>query len=214
MAKPLTHAQQRLLDLVRSYTAKHGMAPTLREMADGLGMSDLKNIREQLERIEAAGYITRLSHLRRGIRLKNTGLPEVPVYGKISAGQPLDWVSDFDETLTVPPGWFRQTPDFFLRVSGDSMIDEGILHDDLVGLKRTQSPRSGQIVAVHIDTTEMSRAELREAGVLGGLTLKTLQITRNKVILHSANQARGYAPMTLHPDRVRIEGLYVGLVRL
>ncbi len=214
-SKPLTQRQRELLDFIRGYFTENGMAPSLREMADALGVNDLKGVRQHLERLERAGHITRLYGLRRAVQVvPDSDSPNIPVYGKVAAGLPLETISNMDRVMSAPEGWFKTRPDFFLEVSGDSMEDAGILDGDLVAVKRIKNAQPGQIVVAMIDTDEMSREERKECGLNNtGITLKRLAISGNKLMLKSENKLKDYAPLVLKSERVRIEGRFVGLLR-
>jgi repressor LexA len=93
--------------------------------------------------------------------------------------------------------FFSPAPDYLLKVKGDSMRDEGILHGDLIGVHRTTDARSGQIVVARIDEE---------------ITVKLLKIGKDGIRLLPRNP--DYAPIVVKPDQdFAIEGLYCGLVR-
>ena len=184
-------------------------------MADALGLSDVKNIYEHVLRLEQKGCLARKPGKRRSIELLSVeDLGGVPLYGKVAAGLPLDIAANVERMLTIPDGLFRLKPDFLLQVSGDSMVDIGIYDGDLAAIKRCRSAQHGQIVVAMVDADEMSREERRECGLTNtGITLKRLTILGSKLWLKSENREKNYAPLVVRPERVRIEGRFLGLVR-
>ena len=216
MDRNLTDRQLELLNFIRAYSAENEEAPTLMEMAKALGVSDVKGVSQHIARLVLKGYIVKTAHRHRSIELV---APEdqpnsVPVYGKVAAGLPLDIAANIDRMLSIPDDLFRIRPDFLLEVSGDSMVDVGICDGDLAGIKRSRTAQHGQIVVAMVDTDEMSREERKECGLnSSGITLKRLVISGAKIQLKSENRAKNYAPIVVKPERVRIEGRFVGLVR-
>ena len=216
MDRNLTDRQLELLNFIRAYCAENGESPTLLEMAKALRVSDVKGVSQHCERLERKGYIVKTAHRHRSITLVS---PEdqpnsVPVYGKVAAGLPIDITANIDRMVTIPDDLFRIRPDFLMQVTGDSMVDIGIHDGDLAGIKRSRTAQHGQIVLATVDTDEMSREERKECGLnTSGITLKRLSISGSRLILKSENKEKNYAPLVVKPERVRIEGRFVGLVR-
>ena len=216
MDRTLTDRQLELLNFIRAYSAENGEAPTLMEMAQALGVSDVKGVSQHVARLELKGYIVKTARRHRSIELVSPEdqLNSVPVYGKVAAGLPIDIAAHVERMLTIPDGLFRVMPDFLLMVSGDSMEDIGIYDGDLAGIKRSRTAQHGQIVVAMVDTDEMSREERKECGLNNtGITIKRLAISGNRLQLKSENREKNYAPIIVKPERVRIEGRYVGLLR-
>ena len=105
--------------------------------------------------------------------------------------------ADADGQLWLDRRLFSPRPDYLLRVQGDSMIDDGIVDGDLVGVQRTPEARDGQTVVARVD---------------GELTIKRLQHARGRILLLPRNRA--YAPIEVGPGQdFAIEGVYCGLLR-
>ena len=208
-----TKRQQDVLDFIRDYYNENLCSPTVREIASGLGLSNHKGIRQHLSLLEAKGYLEIRHGIPRGIAVIPQG-NEVPLYGKVAAGLPLDITANVDRMVTIPDGLFRIKPDFLLEISGDSMIDIGIYEGDLAAIKRVRSAHSGQVVVAMVNTDEMSREERKECGLNNtGITLKRLAVSGNRLLLKSENREKNYAHLVVRPERVSIEGRFVGLVR-
>ncbi len=211
----LTDKQLKLLNYIRAYCADNGAGPTLREMAECLRVKDLKGIREHLDRLERKGFIARNDQYQRSVvPVPIEDIGAVPVYGKVAAGLPIDIAANVERMVSLPDNLFRIRPDFLMLVAGDSMVDIGIYDGDLAGIKQCRTAQHGQIVLASVDTDEMSREERKECGLnTSGITLKRLAVSGNKLLLKSENREKNYAPLVVRPERVRIEGRYIGLVR-
>ncbi|HMN35505.1 MAG TPA: transcriptional repressor LexA [Chiayiivirga sp.] len=212
----LTDTQHAVLSLIAERIEADGLPPSQAEIASALGFRSLRAAQYHLEALEAAGAIERLPGRARGIRLrvpvagKQPELPfakaqapddvlRLPILGRVAAGGPIGSGADAgsDDTLAIDRGLFRPSPDYLLRVEGDSMRDEGILHGDLVGVQRTALARSGQIVVARIDEE---------------ITIKRLETSAQGIRLLPCNA--GYAPIVVPADAdFAVEGLYCGLLR-
>ncbi len=121
----------------------------------------------------------------------------LPLYGKIAAGQPIEAMVDTSNTVEVPASMLGRGEHFALEVAGDSMIDAGIFDGDTVLVRRDDAPENGAIVVALIDNNEV--------------TLKRLRRNKGSIALEPANKA--YETRIFGPDRVRVQGRVVGLIR-
>jgi repressor LexA len=120
-----------------------------------------------------------------------------PVLGEVAAGMPIGSDIGSDQMLVLDRVLFSPSPDYLLKVKGDSMRDEGIFDGDLIGVHRTRDARSGQIVVARIDDE---------------VTVKLLKVGKDRIRLLPRNP--DYAPIEVQPGQeFAIEGLYCGLVR-
>lgn len=200
---PLTDRQQEVLDFLSAHFREHGMAPTVSEIAQAFGLSSPFGITRHLKALQTKGAITVAAHKARGIRLtthrrrQRPDQLQLPVLGRVAAGLPIGADIGLDEKLLLDRNCFEQTPDYLLRIQGDSMIEDGILDGDLVAIKRTPEALSGQIVVARID---------------GEITIKRLKLTKLQILLLPRNP--DYAPIRVPADAdFAIEGIYCGLVR-
>ena len=121
----------------------------------------------------------------------------LPVLGQVAAGLPIGADIGSDDYVVLDRVLFSPSPDYLLKVKGDSMRDEGIFEGDLIGVHRTRDARSGQIVVARLDDA---------------ITVKLLKIGKDRIRLLPRNP--DYAPIDVSPDQdFAIEGLYCGLVR-
>ncbi len=205
MAPPnLTRRQQEIYDYLRENLESFTHPPTLDELCDALGLKSRGSLHKQIQALIGAGLIEPMHNQRRGIRLveqpmKDPGAAnddELPLYGSIAAGQPIEAISNPD-TLAVPPSLRTDNPCYVLLVKGDSMIEEGILDGDWVVIEQRQQARNGEIIVALVDGEEA--------------TLKRLEQKPGETILHPANSSM--TPMHFNPSQVRIQGVLVGQMR-
>ena len=213
----LTDTQQAILSLIGERIATEGVPPSQAEIAKAFGFRGVRGAQYHLEALEAAGAIRRVPGRARGIRLVKP-MPEhpdfeareshqatidaedavrLPVLGQVAAGLPIGADIGSEAFVVLDRVLFSPSPDYLLKVKGDSMRDEGIFDGDLIGVHRTCDARSGQIVVARIDDE---------------ITVKLLKIGKDRIRLLPRNP--DYAPIEVTPDQdFAIEGLYCGLVR-
>jgi repressor LexA len=121
----------------------------------------------------------------------------VPVMGRIAAGTPIEAIQTHSHSIVVPPDLLSPGDHFALEVRGDSMIEAGIFEGDTVLIRRTDTADTGDIVVALVDEAEATLKRLRRKGA--------------SVALEAANPA--YETRIFGPDRVRIQGRLVGLIR-
>ena len=200
----LTDRQQAILDFVAAQIEAQGLPPTLAEIAAAFGFNQTRGAHKHLLALEAKGQLTLLPGKARGIRLqgRNRMRPPkpallLPILGRVAAGAPIGADADIGRHLLLDRAMFFPTPDYLLKVKGDSMIDDGIFDGDLIAVHRTNVAENGQIVVARID---------------GEITVKRFKRSRDRITLLPRNP--DYAPIVVAPDAdFAIEGLYCGLVR-
>jgi repressor LexA len=195
-----TDRSRQVYDFVRAYTARHGYAPKLREIAGHLGIRSRGVVHRHLRALEAEGLLRIEPDRARGIRLRRrvaAARPgQLPLLGRIAAGQPIEAIPGEDEIDLSE--FFVNHNRFVLRVAGDSMIEDGILDGDMVVVEKRDTADNGEIVVALIDGNEA--------------TLKRLQKNRDgSVTLRPANSS--LSPMRYNAARVRIQGVVVGQFR-
>jgi repressor LexA len=190
-----------VLSFIRDRVAGHGQPPSLAEIAEACGLATRGAARKHVLALAEAGLIEVAAGQARGIRpagmRARSDLLRVPVLGRVAAGAPIGADAGLVATLTLDARLFSATPDYLLRVQGDSMIEDGILDGDLVGVKRTPEARDGQTVVARLD---------------GELTIKRLSRTAEVLSLLPRNPA--YAPIVVEAEQdFAVEGVFCGLVR-
>jgi repressor LexA len=156
MRKKLTDRQRKVLDFITNYTKDTGYPPTIREIAGAFKISS-KGAYDHLIAIEKKGYIKRDPAKPRAIELmdfvsRGVGGPvvEIPVVGKVAAGEPLLATQNIERTISLSGDLIKTEEPFALRIKGDSMIGAGILEDDYVIVKQQPSADQGDIVVALI----------------------------------------------------------------
>lgn len=192
--KPLTNRQKETLDFINSFIDTKGYSPSLKELAKFLQTQNLSTAQYFFKELEKKGYLKRDPHKNRGITAtiqKQT----VPLLGYIAAGTPIEPIED-SEPVQVPTNIKLNKNDSYyaLKVKGDSMIDMGILDNDVVLIKHQMTANPGDVV---VGITE------------NGATLKILGDENGRVVLKPRNQKYD----TIIPTQLEIRGVFVGLVR-
>lgn len=195
----LAPVQRQTLEFLRQYIAEHGYAPTLKDIAQHIGVKSASTAHFHLERLQDKGFI------RRGdegsVELIEASKPElgptaVPLVGVIAAGVPIEALEN-RAMIDIPPNMIDGRGEVFcLEVSGDSMINAHICDGDIVVIRKQEVADDGQIVVALLED--------------GSATLKTYRRLKNgKVMLIPANPTM--QPITL--DSVSIQGRVIGIIR-
>jgi repressor LexA len=195
----LAPVQRQTLEFLRNFLADKGFAPSLKDIADFIGVKSPSTAHFHLERLENKGFI------RRGedgmLEILDRATPElgptaVPLMGLIAAGRPIEAIEQAT-TIEIPPNMIDGRGEVYcLEVSGNSMIDEHICDRDIVVIKKQDNAEDGQIVVALLDD--------------GNATLKRYRRLKNgQVMLIPANPAM--QPITV--DRVTIQGRLIGVIR-
>ena len=156
----LTKCQQKVYDFLVE-TAPRGVPPSVREICAATGLRSTSTVHAHLKTLERLGYISRDAGLNRSIHIEgSTAAVQVPVMGKVTAGQPILAVEDIEGYLPFPQREGKEL--FALRVSGLSMRDAGILDGDYVVAERTPSAENGDIVVAMIEDEATVKRFFRE----------------------------------------------------
>lgn len=194
----LTARQQQVLDLIRQHIDATGYPPTRADIARELGFKSANAAEEHLKALARKGAIEIIAGASRGIRLpENAG---IPVVGRVAAGNPILAEEHIEAYCEMPRHFFQPQADFFLRVSGDSMIDIGIHDGDLLAVHNTPVARDGDVVVARLED-EVTVKRLRR-----GPAAHALQLLPE-------NPAYGPIEVDLRKQDCVIEGLSVGIVR-
>lgn len=201
--KYVTERQRDILGFIREFQKEHGVAPTHREICDHFGFSSYGTVYKHLSLLEKKGLIRRDWNQKRGVELvereerakEAPGVRDLPLFGYIAAGRPLD-VEVSDETIAVPEHLTTRGENYVLKVRGDSMIEDGILDGDLVIIARRERVDNGEMVV---------------ANVSGEVTLKRIYREGERVRLQPANSMM--SPIFAPARDVAVQGVVVGLMR-
>jgi repressor LexA len=201
--KYLTERQRDILNFVKEFQKEQGVTPTHREICDRFGFSSYGTVYKHLSLLEKKGLIRRDWNQKRGLELVEkqeqrepaAGIRELPLFGYIAAGRPLD-VEVSDETISVPEHLTARGENYVLKVRGDSMVDDGILDGDLVIISRREQAYNGEMVVANVN---------------GEVTLKRIYREGERVRLQPANATM--SPIYAQARDVAVQGVVVGLMR-
>ena len=198
---PLTDRQREIYEFIREAVRGESRPPTMREIGQRFSMSSTNGVREALEVLERKGYIRRAPFLSRGIELVEaipTTVEAIPIVGRVAAGLPLLAVENIDGHIAVDQSFLPSGEIFSLRVTGESMRDEGIKDGDLVLVRKQDTAQKGDIVVAVIG---------EEA------TVKRFYPDRTRVRLEPANPDFGPIIVDRRAPGFFIAGVVVGLLR-
>jgi repressor LexA len=195
--KNITPRQQKILDYIRDIKLNYLKSPTRREIADYFGFQSINSVQSHLKALENKGLIKLNAKVSRGIELTEKSLLEIPIIGRVAAGIPIDAIENIESTIDYRSNLFNLTPDYLLRVRGESMRDFGILDKDLVAVKKTRHIQDGRIMIINID---------------GEVTVKKVKISKDGITLMAGNDS--FPNINIQSEREFIvEGDVIGILR-
>ncbi len=194
----LTPRQQQILQTIRDLMAASGVPPTRSELAQVLGFRSVNAAETHLQALARKGAIELVPGTSRGIRLKETEEPGLPVVGRVAAGAPILAEQHIEDRYALDPGLFHPRADYLLRVHGASMRDAGILDGDLLAVHRQPEAHNGEIVV----------ARLGEE-----VTVKRFRRDGHQVSLLPENPDFSPIEVDLRDQGLVIEGIGVGVIR-
>ena len=203
MAPVLYKRQRQIIDFIKQHIQANGSAPTLRQIADAIGVSSLATVHEHLQTLEDKKIIKRKRGKTRAIELINEDVSvmqdtslEVPILGYIAAGAPIEPHTDPNASVPIPSTFVSgKKRTYVLQVKGESMIEEQIRDGDYVVVEQVDEARNGEIVVALLDN--------------GMATLKRFFKETTRIRLEPANATM--SPIFVR--NVRIQGKVVGLIR-
>jgi repressor LexA len=162
--KALSKSQQKILDYLKS-CSREGRVPSVREICDNVGLSSTSTVHHHLNSLEEKGLIVGEHGVNRCIQIageeKSAG---VPVLGRVAAGNPIVANEDIECYVPVPEQMTRGRELFALRVQGESMINAGILNNDIVIVNRTPVAENGEIVVALVEDSATVKRFYKEDG--------------------------------------------------
>jgi len=213
----LTVKQHELLSFIHDRLAATGVSPSFDEMREALELKSKSGVHRLISALEERQFIRRLPNRARAlevVKMPEVSAPasiftprpviataandtiEIPMHGKIAAGTPIEALQG-TEGFAVPAALLGPGEHYALEVSGDSMIEEGILDGDFALIRKVDTARDGEIVVALIDEAEA--------------TLKTFRRDGQMIQLDPAN--RHYAAQRYRPEQITIQGRLAGLIR-
>ena len=214
----LTPKQYKLLMFINKTIKETGCCPSFDEMKDAIGLKSKSGIHALIDALVERSFLAKLPHKARALevlrlpKLKPSSIIaeekakedallnatlEIPLYGKIAAGTPIEAIANESEKINVPFNMIRGGDYYALTIEGDSMVEAGIMNGDTVIIKRSNTAHSGDIVVALVDDCEATLKQIKKEG--------------NDVLLIPKNEA--YEVRRLHADRVKIQGILSSLIR-
>jgi repressor LexA len=160
MYEDLTQTQIEILYFIKNQIQKQGYPPAVREICKGVNLKSTSTVHRQLEKLEAKGYIRKDPTKPRAIEVLDRDedslfspkkTVDIPIIGKVTAGQPILAVEHIEDTFPVPIEMAERGPLFMLKVQGESMIEAGIYNDDYVLVKQQNDAINGDIVVALLE---------------------------------------------------------------
>ncbi|MCP4494388.1 MAG: transcriptional repressor LexA [Gammaproteobacteria bacterium] len=195
----LTNQEHKTLQFIRNYLAQYGYAPKFKEIGLAIGVTSQGVVHRYVQALEDKGYIDRVKGNARGMSLVELPLvsaPTIPLVGRIAAGLPIEAIEDQQE-LNLSE-MFMGPELFALRVTGDSMMEAGIMDNDYVIIKKQPVANNGDIVVAMVDKVEA--------------TLKRFK-WRSKTEVALIPENAEMETMVYPAKRVTIHGILVGQMR-
>jgi len=219
----LTRKQHELLCFINDRLQETGVSPSFEEMKEALDLKSKSGVHRLISALEERNFIRRLPNRARALEVvrlpeglgkapaapaaaakapaappkaANENVLEIPLHGRIAAGVPIEALEG-QSTLSVPAALLGPGEHYALEVSGDSMVEAGILDGDYALIRRADVARDGEIVVALIADAEATLKYFRREGAM--------------IRLDPAN--RSYDPQRYKPDQVRIQGKLAGLLR-
>ncbi len=230
----LTRKQHDLLLFIHQHLEKTGISPSFEEMKEALDLKSKSGIHRLVSALEERGYLRRLKNRARALEILKlpgeeeqqrpqptaadrniiapnfgesvpagsmndapAGVVTLPLHGAIAAGTPIEALQNNDRSVDYPEAMLGRGTHYALEVAGDSMIDAGIHDGDTVIIEQCDTAHNGEIIVALVDEEEATLKKLRRKG--------------QSIALEAANP--DYETRIFGPDRVRIQGRLVGLVR-
>ncbi len=231
----LTRKQLELLLFINTRLKEEGVPPSFEEMKDALNLQSKSGVHRLIVALEERGFLKRMPNRARALEViklpdshspsmaprksgftpnviegnlgKTKAVPPandaayrptyVPMMGRIAAGVPISAIQDHSTNIPIPPDMLGSGEHFALEVKGDSMIGAGIFDGDTVLIRKGDTAINGEIVVALVDDEEATLKRLRKKG--------------DSIALEAANEA--YETRIFGPDRVRVQGKLVGLLR-
>lgn len=206
MAFVVYDKERRVLEAIAQYINRYGYGPTLKEVGEMTGMRSPATVHEHTVSLIQKGYLVKLGSFKRGFDLapqvKKRFLEnveaaiEIPLFGFIAAGSPLEPHPDPSVTIPVPSSMINQRQAYALQVKGESMKDDGILEGDYVIIEYTETAVDGDIVIAYLEDRGMA-------------VLKRFFRENGRIALKPANSQM----QPIYSTSVKIQGKVVGLLR-
>ena len=167
----ISEKQKEILEYIKQEILNKGYPPAVREICEAVHLKSTSSVHSHLETLEKNGYIRRDPTKPRAIEimddtfnLTRREMVNVPVIGNVAAGQPLLAVQNIENYFPIPAEYMPNQETFMLKVKGESMINAGIFHGDLVIVEQTNTAENGEIVVALVDDSATVKRFYKENG--------------------------------------------------
>ena len=172
MAKgKITNKQQEVLDFIKAQILKRGFPPSVREICAAVNLKSTSSVHSHLETLEKNGYIRRDPTKPRTIEitddefaLMRREMSQVPILGEVAAGQPVLAQENILDYFPIPIEFMPNKSTFLLKIKGDSMINKGILHEDMVLVEESSVVSNGDMAVVLLEDGATVKTFYKENG--------------------------------------------------
>jgi len=214
----LTEKQYNLLMFINKVNRETGKCPSFEEMKDAIGLKSKSGIHALITSLEERNFIKRLPHKARAmevVRLPRfkpqsvideekkreealaNGSVQIPLYGKIAAGTPIEAIANETETIPVPFDMVSLGQYYALTIEGNSMVEAGIMDGDTAIIRRQNQADSGKIVVALVDNSEATLKVLKKEGE----------------VVHLVPCNKEYKTQTYKAEQIKIQGILSGIIR-
>lgn len=169
----ISKKQEEILAYIKSQILERGFPPAVREICEAVNLKSTSSVHSHLETLEKNGYIRRdptkpraIEILDDSFNLTRREMVQVPIVGRVAAGEPLLAQENIEEYFPVPVEFLPNTDCFMLKVRGESMINAGILDGDYVVVSKCNTASNGDMVVALIDDGATVKTFYREEGVI------------------------------------------------
>lgn len=182
MQNKTNEKQQMILDFLNEQIEKNGYPPSVREICNAVGFKSTSTVHGYLEKLKNEGLIKKDASKPRALKVINNKknaksnesksmysgkeLVEIPIVGKVTAGQPILAVENIEDTFPLPLDFVQNGTAFMLRVRGDSMIEAGIFDNDYILIKQQATANNGDIVVALIEDEATVKTFYKEKGFI------------------------------------------------
>ena len=197
----LTKKQKQVYDYICDYINEHEYSPTQLEIKEHFGFKSLGSVQDYIRYLKNSGHLTNDPNSVRGLTpssqesQENTSVIDIPMHGKVAAGNPIE-AMEGNEMISVPTAMIGKGTHYALTISGQSMIEDGILDGDIIIVKEQNNANNGDTVVAVINN---------EA------TVKRFYKKNKSIELHPANSTM--KPIIVDHGDFQIKGILVGLIR-
>ena len=209
----LTPKQYNLLLFIHKTIRETGCCPSFDEMKNAIGLKSKSGIHALIDALVERNFIRKLPHKARALEVLRlpkvkpsnivaseaitTPAVEIPLYGKIAAGTPIEAIANPDDKLSLPASLVYGGDYYALTIEGDSMVEAGIMDGDIVIIKRTEVANNGDIVVALVDNNEATLKQIKKEGAYVSLIPKNSE----------------YKTRKLQASRVKVQGVLSSLIR-